>query len=167
MNKAKPKARSNTKKRQKLHTREDCLTIAQRICKYREILEYGRLWCISCDCELELGSSNAQGGHYISRQDRATETEADNIWPQCGRCNVLQRGNIPAYRYNLVRLIGSERVERLEYMSMARKGSEEAALHLSQEDYAKAMEIKKPKYYEELYQELKVKEKEYKNALQI
>jgi len=70
MNKAKPKARSNTKKKQKLHTREDCLSLAQRLCKYRTLLEYGRLWCIACDKELTLGERDCQGGHYISRKDR-------------------------------------------------------------------------------------------------
>ena len=153
--KTKPKARSNPKKKKKLHTRVECLSLAQKLCKLRELKEYGRLWCISCGQTLMYGDTNTQGGHLISRQDRATETEPDNIWPQCFGCNVGKNGNVIAYRYNLVRLIGEERVKRIEFMSMARKGDEEALSMLSAEDRTKATMKKSAKYYDTLYQQLK------------
>ena len=70
------------------------------------------------------------------------------------------RGNIPMYRYNLVRKIGEERVTRLEHMSLARRGSEEALQALSPEDRVKAMMKKSARYYDDLYYELKEKVKE-------
>ena len=155
MTKAKPKARSNPKKKKKLHTREQCLSLAQKLCKLRELKEYGRLWCISCGKPLMFGDSNTQGGHLISRQDRATETEPDNIWPQCYGCNVGKSGNVIAYRYNLVRLIGEKRVQRIEFMSMARKGDEGALSMLSPEDRVLATMKKSAKFYDALYNQLK------------
>ena len=165
MTKPKPKARSNPIKK-KLHTREQCLTLAQKLAKLKFLAEYGQLYCISCGKPLEYGTNDCQGGHYISKSDRATETEPDNIWPQCYGCNVGKNGNIPAYRYNLVRLIGEERVNRIDDMSMARKGSEEARLRLSEEDIAKATMLKKAKYYDSLYYELKEEIKRFEKEKQ-
>ena len=142
-------------KKAKLHTRAQCLQLAQKLCKLKMLKRYGRLWCISCGTPLMFGDPNTQGGHMISRQDRATETEPDNLWPQCRTCNVLKQGNIIAYRYNLVRLIGKERVERIEDMSMARKGNEEAYNRLSPEDKVNATMKKSAKYYDALYHKLK------------
>lgn len=159
----KPTARSNPKKKKKLHTREQCLTLAQKLAKLRFLAEYGRIYCISCGKPLEMGTTDCQGGHYISKTDRATETEPDNIWPQCAKCNVLLSGNIPAYRYNLVRLIGEERVNRIDDMSMARKGNEEAMLRLSEEDIAKAKMLKKAQYYDSLFYELKEQIKRFES----
>lgn len=161
MEKKKAKARSSLKpSKRKLHTRTQCLQLAQKLCKLRELNEYGRLWCMSCNQPLVYGETNTQGGHLISRADRATETEPDNIWPQCYGCNVGKNGNLIAYRYNLVRFIGPERVQRLEYMSMARKGDEEAYYQLSPEDRVKATMKKTARYYDELYYELKEQVKE-------
>lgn len=83
----KPKQRSTLKPtKKKMHTRTQCLQLAQKLCKLRELNEYGRLWCISCGQPLQLGDVRTQGGHYIGRADRATETEPDNLWPQCSAC---------------------------------------------------------------------------------
>ena len=163
MTKAKPKARSTLKNKEKLHTRDQCLKLVQKICKLLFLKTYGRLWCISCGKPLFMGDSTCQGGHLISRQDRATETELDNIWPQCSTCNVLMHGNVIAYRYNLVHLIGEERVRRIENMSMARKGNEEALQALSPADRTKAMMKKSARYYDALWYELRELEKELEN----
>ena len=72
----------------------------------------------------------------------------------------MMNGNAIAFRYNLVRLIGEERVRRIEDMSMARKGDEEALLRLSEEDGRKALMKKSAKYYDGLYHELKGQIKE-------
>lgn len=154
MTKAKPKARSTLKQKKKLHTRDQCLKLAQQLCKLRELKEFGRLWCISCNKPLIMGDATCQGGHLISRQDRAVETEPDNLWPQCSTCNCLMHGNVIAYRYNLVRLIGRERVERIEDMSMARKGNEEALGRLSLADRNLACMKKSARYYDALWHEL-------------
>lgn len=141
------------------------MQLAQKLCKYRYVLNYGPLKCISCGAPLVLGEAKAQGGHYISRQDRATETEPDNLWPQCYGCNVGKNGNIPAYRYNLVKRIGEERVHRLELMSMARKGDEEALAELSPADRVLATMKKTARYYDDLWFELNEQIKEAKSEL--
>ena len=152
----KPKQRSTLKpSKKKLHTRNQCLTLAQQLCKLKMLKEYGDIWCISCGKKLKYGEATCQGGHYISRQDRATETEPDNLWPQCSSCNVLMRGNIPMYRYHLVKLIGAGRVARLDLMSLARKGNEEALDALTPEDRIMATMKKSARYYDNLYYELK------------
>ena len=163
----KPKQRSTLKAtKKKLHTRAQCLQLAQKLCKLRELKEYGRIWCISCGQNLVYGDSQTQGGHLISRADRATETEPDNLWPQCYGCNVGKNGNVIYYRYNLVRLIGSARVERLEYMSMARKGDEEALALLSPADRILATMKKSSKYYDVLYYELKEQIKQLEKEIE-
>ena len=162
----KPKQRSTLKPtKKKMHTRTQCLQLAQKLCKLRELNEYGRLWCISCGQPLQLGDARTQGGHYISRADRATETEPDNLWPQCSSCNVLKAGNIPMFRYNLVKLIGSVRVERLEYMSLARRGDAEALALLSPADRLIATQKKSARYYDSLYYELKAEIKRIEEEL--
>ena len=162
----KPKQRSTLKpNRKKLHTRNQCLTLAQKLCKLKMLNEYGKIWCISCGKSLEYGEATCQGGHYISRQDRATETEPDNLWAQCSACNVLMRGNIPMYRYHLVKLIGAERVARLDLMSLARKGNDEALLALTPYDRILATMKKNARYYDNLYYELKEQIKELEDVL--
>lgn len=138
-------------KKKKTHTREQCLELAQKISKLRMLRDYGRLWCVSCGVPL---GTDAQGGHLIPRQDRAVETEPDNIWVQCPRCNTFLGGNYKAYRERLIGLIGIERVQRIEDMSSARKGSEEALSRLSEEDREKALMRKSAYFYECLWQEL-------------
>ena len=163
--KAKPRSKLKPTKK-KLHTRTQCLSLAQKLCKLRELRDYGRLFCISCGKPLVLGESTTQGGHYLSRQDRATETEPDNIWPQCSVCNIRLNGNIPMYRWNLVREIGEERVRRLELMSLARKGSEEAMKELSNRDFILATMKKSARWYDSLYYELKEQIKEIEDELE-
>ena len=164
----KPKPRSKLRpSKKKLHTRAQCLTLAQKLCKLRELKANGRLTCISCGKPLLMGTTDCQGGHYLSRNDRATETEPDNLWPQCGQCNVLQRGNIPMYRWNLVIRIGEARVRRLELMSLARKGSADAKRELSASDYALATMKKSARYYDNLYNELKGQIKEIEDELEL
>lgn len=150
------------KKKRKIHSREECLTLAQKLAKLRMVRDYGRLWCISCGVPL---GSDAQGGHYIHRQDRATETEPDNIWCQCPKCNTYLSGNLIAYRENLIRRIGIERVQRLEDMSSARKGSDEALERLSEKDKRKATMIKSAFYYDNLWYELNAEIKKIQDEL--
>ena len=151
----KPKARSSLKPtKKKLHTRTQCLQLAQKLCKLKMLSEYGRIWCMSCGQPLEMGTTSCQGGHLINRQERATETEPDNLWPQCYACNVLKNGNTILYRYNLIKTIGEERVLRLERMAMAKRGDEEAYELLSPIDRQKVRMKKSANYYDGLYYEL-------------
>lgn len=129
--------------------RQKALTDFQKLRKIQESIN-GMCYCISCGRPIRLGDATCQGGHYISRQNRATELEPDNIWPQCSRCNVLLKGNPVAYRYNLILKIGEERVKRLENMALAREGNEEALKSLSKEDQFKALYKNSSKDYQAL-----------------
>ena len=78
---------------------------------------------------------------------------------------MMLGGNLPAYRENLIKRIGIERVQRLEDMSSARKGSEEALYRLSEEDRQKATMIKSAYYYDNLWYELNAELKQIENEL--
>ena len=70
------------------------------------------------------------------------------------------------YRWNLVREIGEERVRRLELMSLARKGSEDAMKELSNRDFIMATMKKSARWYDSLYYELKEQIKEIEDELE-
>lgn len=68
--------------------------------------------CISC------GTRNAgqyHAGHYRTRA-AAPQLAYNclNTWGQCAQCNHFLSGNITAYRIELIKRIGIDRVERLE-----------------------------------------------------
>lgn len=140
--------------KKRLHTRTDCLSLAQRLCKLRDLKQYGVLTCITCGAPLEYGTTNCQGGHYWSRLNRAVETEPDNIHPQCASCNVLKNGNHPLYSFRLEEKIGKERKQRIDDMARAREGDFEALERLSIADRSLAMMKKTAKYYDSLWHEL-------------
>ena len=148
--------------------REKALTAFQKYRRYLLADGNGYATCISCG---KVGHvSKMDGGHYESRKNKATELEPDNVWPQCKYCNGPLSGNHVAYRNRLISRIGMERLQRLENMVMASKGSEEAMESLSEVD-RKAITTKKrdkdyleiAKRYEKLAKELE-KEKLIKNA---
>jgi hypothetical protein len=68
--------------------------------------------CISCGRHHQ-GQWHA--GHYRSvGSEPALRFEPDNVHLQCAPCNTHLSGNLIAYRVNLVRKIGLDRVEWLE-----------------------------------------------------
>jgi len=101
-----------------------------------------------------------QGGHYITRNCRATELDPDNVWPQCATDNMYGKGEPVLYRRNLIDLIGLERVERLEDMYRASKGDEGALRRLSPEDQDKVTHKKTALEYHEIRLEYKAKRRE-------
>lgn len=139
--------------------RQRCLASFQKLRKLEEANDEGYLTCISCGVRMDL--SVAQGGHYIPRANRATETEHDNVWPQCQRCNGFLYGNLISYRRNLVRRIGEARVKRIEDMAEAYRGDIEAMSSLSEEDRLKVTMDKGKQYYLEKNNELKEQLKKY------
>ncbi len=38
-----------------------------------------------------------QAGHFYRRVHLGTRWDERNVWPQCGACNVLRRGNYASY----------------------------------------------------------------------
>lgn len=133
--------------------REKALAAFQRYRRYVCADSNGYAECISCG---KIGHvSKMDGGHYESRKTRATELESDNVWAQCKYCNGPLSGNHIAYRSRLIARIGLERVERIEDMVMAAKGSEEAYERLSDKDKEAVKTKKKNKDYLELAKQYK------------
>ena len=67
--------------------------------------------CVSC------GTYNAEefhAGHYIPTTFQVLRFNEFNVWKQCSRCNTHLRGNITAYRIELINRIGLAEVEKLE-----------------------------------------------------
>jgi len=121
--------------------REKALASFQKYRRYLLADRNGFATCISCG---KVGHvSRMDGGHYESRKNKATELESDNVWRPLA-------GNHVAYRNNLLSRIGLNRLERLENMVMASKGSEEAMERLSELDRVSITTKKRDKDYLEL-----------------
>ena len=125
--------------------RDNCLTAFQKLRRIQESNDDGYVRCISCGKVIHW--KEAQGGHYIPRSYRATELEPDNVNPQCEHCNLRLNGNTAMYRINLIRKIGTERVERLENMALAEKGNQDAMRSLSLDDQMTVIRKKTRAYY--------------------
>lgn len=68
--------------------------------------------CISCG---RHHTGQLHAGHYRSvGSEPALRFEPDNVHLQCAPCNTYLSGNLIAYRVNLIKKIGLERVEWLE-----------------------------------------------------
>lgn len=148
--------------------REKALKEFQRYRRYVCADANGYSQCISCG---KIGHvTKMDGGHYESRKNKATELEPDNVWPQCKYCNGPLGGNHVAYRNRLLSRIGFERLQRLEDMVMASKGSDEAINRLSEADRKAITTKKRDRDYLEIASRYKKladqieKEKMIKNA---
>jgi len=69
--------------------------------------------CISCGLfkELQAGHFKSAGSHNHIRFDE------DNVHGQCLRCNFYLQQSDTLYRENLIKKIGVERVERLDFLA--------------------------------------------------
>jgi hypothetical protein len=75
-----------------------------------------KLQCYTCDATLQLHSSNTHLGHYLSRGAYPGLTfHPENSRIQCYRCNCHLHGATPEFRERLIKEIGLERVEKLEF----------------------------------------------------
>jgi hypothetical protein len=76
-----------------------------------------KLYCFTCGAELQLGTSNCQLGHYLSRGAYPGLTfHPDNSRLQDFHCNIGLRGNTIEFRIKLIEEIGIKRVKELEAM---------------------------------------------------
>lgn len=120
-------------KKLKLSTeREKALSAIQKARKLQEANALGFVQCISCGKLIHI--SEADGGHFIPRQYRATELIPENVHPQCRTCNRFDYGNQIGYRKGLIAKYGTSYEQRLELIFEAQKGSTEAYDALSVED---------------------------------
>lgn len=67
--------------------------------------------CISC-----VKTKIDHAGHYMAQgSSGALRFDEDNVHGQCSGCNVFKHGNLIEYRINLIKKIGEERVDALEF----------------------------------------------------
>lgn len=145
--------------------RTTAMSLFQKLRRLQCADSRGYAKCISCGKVMHY--SKMDGGHYENRKNRATEMESDNVWPQCKYCNGMLEGNKIAYRNRLLAQIGQERVQRIEDMAMASKGSDEAYERLDENDRKAVNHKRSNKEYEQLstrYKSLIRKLEQEKNA---
>jgi len=83
------------------------------------------LGCVSCHMPASY-EGPWHAGHYRSRgAAEHLRFHEDNIWKQCSQCNEHKSGNSIAYRQELVRRIGLERVLALENDNSVRRWTRE------------------------------------------
>lgn len=71
--------------------------------------------CISCGSRNDL-----QAGHYYSAGHYpGLEFNEDNVNIQCLQCNYHKHGNLLEYRKGLLKKIGTERLEQLDFFVSA------------------------------------------------
>ncbi len=72
--------------------------------------------CISCGRYVML-----QAGHFYSAGKHThMRFNEDNVHGQCVQCNYYLSANLLKYRDNLIKKIGQERVERLDFLASQR-----------------------------------------------
>ena len=114
--KAEKRARAIDKReaRAKLETPAEAARKAQAVFNRWVRLVDARMPCVSCG-HPDDGSRQRHASHYRpAGPNPALRFEPDNTWASCARCNSHLSGNLTAYRLELIRRIGIERVEWLE-----------------------------------------------------
>ena len=114
--KAEKRARAIAKResRAKLETPAEAARKAQTVFNRWVRLVDARMPCVSCG-HPDDGSRQRHASHYRpAGPNPALRFEPDNCWASCQRCNSHLSGNLTAYRLELIRRIGIERVEWLE-----------------------------------------------------
>jgi hypothetical protein len=97
--------------REKLKSQADYVKDLQTIFNQYIRLRDKDLPCVSCgvfNCE------EFHAGHYLPTTFQVLRFNEFNVWKQCSRCNTHLRGNITAYRIELINRIGLTEVEKLE-----------------------------------------------------
>ena len=97
--------------REKLKSQADYVKDLQTIFNQYIRLRDKDLPCVSCgvfNCE------EFHAGHYLPTTFQVLRFNEFNVWKQCSRCNTHLRGNITAYRIELINRIGLAEVEKLE-----------------------------------------------------
>ena len=94
--------------------KQKTLTLFSKLIKLRHA-QNGIIRCYTGGAVIDLGSSNCQAGHYLTRGAYPSLTfHPDNCRPQCFRCNIHLHGNTVEFRERLINELGLEKVEQLE-----------------------------------------------------
>jgi hypothetical protein len=102
----------STKKSRKTNYKEKLDKVFSIYIRVKYAMRGGFCRCISCGKIVFW--KEIQNGHYMSRRYMSTRFAEDNCRPQCVACNIFNQGNIQAYRRNLIKEIGEQRVDLIE-----------------------------------------------------
>ena len=112
------KAKKNKKVKKVSNTSK--LELTQRVfnkyIRVRDTRPKGIGYCISCGAKLELGTNNAQAGHYKSVGARSDlRFNEYNVHLQCLKCNKYGSREVwVVYEKNLIKKIGKDKLKELE-----------------------------------------------------
>lgn len=91
--------------------------------KLRDTDELGIGYCIATGQMLKLGTESAQAGHYFAAGKYKTlEFNEDNVHLQSKQDNYFGH-DFAAYTTNLIKKIGMERFEKLQFLAACEKQS--------------------------------------------
>jgi hypothetical protein len=88
--------------------RTKAITAFCKLRRLQEANESGYVRCITCGQVVKW--NECDGGHMVSRSNRATEVLHDNVWPQCVSCNRFEKVSESEFSEALTRAIGEDRV---------------------------------------------------------
>lgn len=74
---------------------------------------YSESYCRCFTCGNYYSVKNIDCGHYIGRGEKHFRFNEDNARPQCKKCNRFKQGEHKMFHSNLIKEIGSERVDQL------------------------------------------------------
>lgn len=87
--------------------------------RLRDAMPNGMIRCISCGQIKPFDKFD--NGHYFSRRNMATRWDEDNCHAECSYCNRFKADHMVGYRENLIRKIGQQRFDRLEWKASQSK----------------------------------------------
>ena len=146
--------------------RQKCLTAFQLLRRLEESDNWGRCECIVTGQVKHY--KEMHGGHYISRKCLATEMDKDNVWPQCPGSNFYGgEADKLIYREKLIKKMGVDRVERLESLYQASRGSDDAIAKLSEDDMSLLVIKSTEAEYKEIRKEIMKKVKDLQRKKNI
>lgn len=77
----------------------------------------GTVVCMCYTCSKLYSANKITNGHYHSRRLANIRYNEDNARPQCISCNSFKQGMHTEFRANLIKEIGVERVESLDFLA--------------------------------------------------
>jgi len=96
--------------------------LAQKLTRLAQADANGVCQCVTCDRQLHW--KLMQGGHYVTRSNKATILLVGlNVNPQCPDCNRFNHGRPERYRAVLVERHGEANVAALESMKLLKNHS--------------------------------------------
>lgn len=108
-------------------------TVFSQFIRLRAADHIGYSACVTCGTSKPW--KEQQCGHFESRGKFGTRWNEKNCNVQCYRCNVLLKGNYPAYSRYLVRMFGASILDELELMSNQSPKFSISELQLMTDDY--------------------------------